>query len=59
MTMGISRDDAGEFILHYKQMGIFEEDPFKTIDVNGVGWLVRLSAAKGRSVNPNLSLSVW
>jgi pyruvate,orthophosphate dikinase len=58
MTMGISRDDAGEFIPHYKQMGIFEEDPFKTIDVNGVGWLVRLSAAKGRSVNPNLSLSV-
>ena len=59
MTMGISRDDAGEFIPHYKHMGILEEDPFKSIDVGGVGWLVRLSAAKGRSVNPQLSLSVW
>uniref|UniRef100_A0A7S3P7Y3 Pyruvate, phosphate dikinase n=1 Tax=Amphora coffeiformis TaxID=265554 RepID=A0A7S3P7Y3_9STRA len=58
MTMGISRDDAGGFIPHYKHMGVFEEDPFKSIDVGGVGWLVRLSAAKGRSVNPNLSLSV-
>ncbi|KAL7557705.1 hypothetical protein ACA910_018500 [Epithemia clementina (nom. ined.)] len=58
MTMGISRDDAGEFIPKYKELGIFEFDPFKTIDTEGVGWLLHLSAAKGRSVNPNLSLSV-
>lgn len=58
MTLGISRDDAGEFIPKYTEMGIIEDDPFKSIDVGGVGWLVRLSAAKGRSVNPNLSLSV-
>ena len=58
MTMGISRDDAGGFIPKYKEMGIFEEDPFKTIDRDGVGWLLRLSAAKGRDANPSLSLSV-
>ena len=58
MTLGISRDDAGEFIPTYKDIGIVEEDPFKTIDADGVGWLLRLSAAKGRSVNPNLSLSI-
>jgi pyruvate, orthophosphate dikinase len=58
MTLGISRDDAGEFIPKYKELGIMEVDPFKTIDKEGVGWLVRLSAAKGRAVNPELSLSV-
>lgn len=58
MTLGISRDDAGSFIPEYKELGIMEEDPFKSIDVDGVGWLVRLSAAKGRSVNPDLSLSI-
>jgi pyruvate,orthophosphate dikinase len=58
MTMGISRDDAGEFIPKYKELGIFQEDPFRTIDVDGVGWLIHLSAAKGREINPGLSLSV-
>ncbi len=58
MTLGISRDDAGEFIPKYNELGIFKKDPFKTIDADGVGWLLRLSAAKGRSVNPSLSLSV-
>lgn len=58
MTMGISRDDAGEFIPKYRAKGIYEDDPFKTIDRDGVGWLLHLSAAKGRSVNPDLSLSV-
>jgi pyruvate,orthophosphate dikinase len=58
MTLGISRDDAGEFIPKYQELHIFEEDPFKSIDVDGVGWLVQLAAAKGRSVNPSISLSV-
>ena len=58
MTMGISRDDAGAFIPEYMEQGILPEDPFKTIDEDGVGWLVRLSAAKGRSANPSLSLSI-
>lgn len=58
MTMGISRDDAGAFITKYLSDEILPEDPFKTIDKDGVGWLVKLSAAKGRKANPNLSLSV-
>jgi pyruvate, orthophosphate dikinase len=58
MTMGISRDDAGEFISDYMDKGILDKDPFKTIDEKGVGWLLHLSAAKGRLVNPDLSLSV-
>jgi pyruvate,orthophosphate dikinase len=58
MTMGISRDDAGEFIPKYREAGIYEDDPFKTIDEEGVGWLLHLSAAKGRAVNPDLSLSI-
>lgn len=58
MTMGISRDDAGAFIPTYQEQGIFEEDPFKTIDSEGVGWLVRHSSVSGREASPNLSLSV-
>jgi pyruvate, orthophosphate dikinase len=58
MTMGISRDDSGAFIPKYRELGILVDDPFKSIDEDGVGWLLHLSAAKGRSVNPNLSLSI-
>ena len=58
MTLGISRDDAGAFIPEYLNAGIYDVDPFKTIDRDGVGFLIRKSAADGRSVNPHLSLSV-
>lgn len=58
MTLGISRDDAGTFIPQYLEKGILLDEPFKTIDKDGVGFLVKLSAAKGRRENPNLSLSI-
>jgi pyruvate,orthophosphate dikinase len=58
MTLGISRDDAGAFIPIYLDKGIFPVDPFKTIDEDGVGWLVKFSAVKGRTANADLSLSV-
>ena len=58
MTMGISRDDAGAFIHEYQENGILEDGPFKTIDEEGVGWLVRKSSLEGRTTNPTLSLSV-
>eukprot|EP01083_Nonionella_stella_P025785 71012_1 len=58
MAMGISRDDANEFIPRYLELGIFAEDPFKSIDEAGVGQLVKRSAADGLKVNPKLSLSV-
>jgi len=57
---GISRDDAGSFIPTYMdpEVGIYDEDPFKTIDTEGVGYLVRHSSIKGRTANAALSLSV-
>lgn len=58
MTLGISRDDAGAFIQVYQEKGILEDDPFKTIDADGVGWLVRRSCEEGRASNKLLSLSV-
>jgi pyruvate,orthophosphate dikinase len=58
MTMGISRDDSGAFIPKYIAQGIYENDPFRTIDTEGVGYLIKKSAADGRLVNPSLSLSV-
>eukprot|EP00580_Thalassiosira_gravida_P018530 CAMPEP_0201657318 /NCGR_PEP_ID=MMETSP0494-20130426/600_1 /ASSEMBLY_ACC=CAM_ASM_000839 /TAXON_ID=420259 /ORGANISM="Thalassiosira gravida, Strain GMp14c1" /LENGTH=930 /DNA_ID=CAMNT_0048134141 /DNA_START=281 /DNA_END=3076 /DNA_ORIENTATION=+ len=58
MTMGISRDDSNGFIPRYLDMGIFEDDPFQTIDEEGVGYLVKHSAMLGRSANLVMSLSV-
>lgn len=58
MTMGISRDDSGGFIPKYMDMGIFEDDPFQTIDEEGVGYMVKHSAVLGKRANPQLSLSV-
>jgi pyruvate, orthophosphate dikinase len=58
MTMGISRDDAGTFIPTYLKKDFLPEDPFKTIDEDGVGWLVKYSALNGRKANQKLSLSV-
>ena len=56
--MGISRDDAGAFLHSYEEKGILEDDPFKSIDEEGVGWLVRRSSVEGRKTNDHLSLSV-
>jgi len=58
MTMGISRDDSNDFIPYYLKMGIFKEDPFKCIDEEGVGLLLKMSADSARTANPNLCLSV-
>ncbi|KAL3800389.1 hypothetical protein ACHAWO_008756 [Cyclotella atomus] len=58
MTMGISRDDSNGFIPKYLEMGIFEDDPFQTIDEEGVGYMVNHSANLGKRINPNISLSV-
>ncbi len=59
MTFGLSRDDAERLFLHeYLDQGILAVDPFHTIDVHGVGRLVRVAASEGRAVNPNLELGV-
>jgi len=58
MTFGYSRDDAGKFIGEYKDVGILKRDPFRTIDVDGVGKLVEMSIKLGRKTKPELKIGV-
>jgi pyruvate,orthophosphate dikinase len=58
MTYGLSRDDAGRFMNTYVQQGVFPEDPFHTLDVDGVGELLRIGAERGRRTRADLTLSV-
>jgi pyruvate,orthophosphate dikinase len=57
-TFGLSRDDAGKFLGDYIEAGIFEKDPFVTLDQSGVGDLVRIAAERGRSARPGLKLGI-
>jgi pyruvate,orthophosphate dikinase len=58
MTMGFSRDDAGKFLPEYLKKGMYEHDPFRSIDVKGVGLLVEMAVQKGKSVRPDIELGV-
>jgi pyruvate,orthophosphate dikinase len=59
MTFGISRDDAERgFMREYQARGILDDDPFATLDRNGVGRLMRIAAEDGRASNPELHLGV-
>ncbi len=58
MTFGYSRDDAGKFIREYLERRILPEDPFETIDRNGVGELMRIAVEKGRKTRPDLSVGI-
>jgi pyruvate,orthophosphate dikinase len=57
-TFGLSRDDAGKFLPHYVEAGILPKDPFVSLDIEGVGELVRIAAEKGRSTKKNLKLGI-
>ncbi|MCR4268280.1 pyruvate, phosphate dikinase [Nitratireductor sp. ZSWI3] len=57
-TFGISRDDAASFLEAYRARGIIEQDPFVSLDVDGVGELVRIATEKGRSVRPDIKLGI-
>jgi pyruvate,orthophosphate dikinase len=57
-TFGLSRDDAGKFLPHYVEAGILPKDPFVSIDIEGVGALVRIAAEKGRATKPGLKLGI-
>ena len=60
-TMGLSRDDAGRFLPDYvdeKKAGVFRNDPFQVLDQEGVGQLVEMGIAKGRSVKPKLKIGI-
>jgi pyruvate,orthophosphate dikinase len=58
MTMGFSRDDAGKFLPTYLKNGIYEHDPFRSIDQRGVGQLVQMAVHKGRSARPGIEVGV-
>jgi pyruvate,orthophosphate dikinase len=58
MGFGLSRDDAGKFLLYYQEHGLIEKDPFVTLDAAGVGLLVKVGVEKGRSVKPKLKIGV-
>ncbi|WP_300039149.1 putative PEP-binding protein [uncultured Roseobacter sp.] len=58
MAYGLSRDDAGRFMSDYVQQGVFAEDPFHVLDVEGVGELLKIGAERGRSVQPDITLSI-
>lgn len=57
-TLGISRDDAGRFLTSYEEQGIYEKDPFVTIDQDGVGELVRTAAERGRDTRSGIKLGI-
>jgi pyruvate,orthophosphate dikinase len=58
-TLGFSRDDAqGRFLTYYLEHGVLPEDPFATLDVEGVGELVRVAVERGRAANPDLHVGV-
>ena len=58
MTFGYSRDDAGTFLPGYIERGILPNDPFQTVDREGVGQLMAIAAKNGRAANPKLHLGI-
>lgn len=57
-TLGLSRDDAGKFMNEYIQQGIFDKDPFTTLDTEGVGQLIELAAERGRATRKDIKLGI-
>ena len=58
MTYGLSRDDAGRFMRDYVNRGVFPEDPFHSLDLEGVGELMLIAAKRGRARNPGITLGL-
>ena len=57
-VFGLSRDDAGKFLPTYIEQGILPKDPFVSIDVEGVGEMIRLACERGRKTKPKLKLGI-
>ena len=57
-TLGMSRDDTGAILDEYRARGVYVADPFASIDVEGVGMLVRMACTKARQSNPKIWLGV-
>ena len=58
MTYGLSRDDAGRFMSDYVQQGVYPEDPFLTLDVDGVGEILKIGADRSRKGRPDITLAL-
>ena len=58
MTFGYSRDDAGSFLPAYVELGILPQDPFQSLDQEGVGELIRLAVERGRKGRPGLKVGI-
>jgi pyruvate,orthophosphate dikinase len=56
--LGMSRDDYGPFITHYREQDVIPRDPFQTIDFDGVGGLMQIGVERGRSADPNLKIGI-
>ena len=57
-TLGVSRDDAARFLIHYVDKGIYRSDPFVSLDVEGVGQLIEIATIKGRKTRPDIKLGI-
>jgi pyruvate,orthophosphate dikinase len=57
-TLGVSRDDAARFLGVYVDQGIYERDPFVSLDIEGVGELVQIAAERGRATRPDIKLGI-
>jgi pyruvate,orthophosphate dikinase len=57
-TLGVSRDDAARFLTSYVDKGIYARDPFVSLDVDGVGELIKLAVERGRLARPNLKIGI-
>ena len=58
MTLGISRDDMGNFLVPYVENEIFKKNPFATLDQTGVGQLMQIAVEKGQQTRPNIKLGI-
>ncbi|MEY3658599.1 MAG: hypothetical protein RL425_1360 [Pseudomonadota bacterium] len=57
-TLGVSRDDASRFLTTYVDKGIYPQDPFVSLDVEGVGELISLAVERGRATRPDIKLGI-
>ena len=57
-ALGMSRDDVARFLPEYAEKGIFERDPFASLDIEGVGELIKIACERGRKTNPGIKLGI-